>query len=195
MARWNAKAFPRIMQVIRGKGGSPVVSSRGSQFGICKVCGVSSFISAAVPPGTSAQCLFKAIPTPRNKFSSVSTKRFPSALSYFLAINPSSPFPRPARPSPSWAADREVEAFCIFHLFLGSRAPGGWARPGFVLPELQGRWPVARKLKLTVKNTRVAPSTGRRTAAAQETPKRTILRYYVAEEKSDYSCMVVINAG
>lgn len=31
--------------------GSHRVPSRGSQFGICKVCGVSSFISASVLPG------------------------------------------------------------------------------------------------------------------------------------------------
>lgn len=68
-------------------------------------------------------CLFKLVPYVSYKFSSVSTKRFPSALSYFLAINLSSPFPRPAcvyRLPAASAVDREVEAFCIFHLFLGT---------------------------------------------------------------------------
>jgi hypothetical protein len=59
------------------------------------------------------------------KFSGVSTKRcFPSALSYFPAINPTAPIvapPRAYRPL-RWAADRKVEAFCIFHLFLRLRS-------------------------------------------------------------------------
>lgn len=144
-------------------------------------------------------CLFKLVPYVSYKFSSVSTKRFPSALSYFLAINPSSPSPRPARLPPTSHVGRGSRSRSILHIsFVSGCAPGGWARPGFVLPELQGRWPVARKLKLTVKNTRIwAPmvvlSTGRERRLCEEhyaVNTRTIVRYYVVKRKQlfSYNC-------
>jgi len=122
-------------------------------------------------------CLFKPVSYVSYKFSSVSTKRFPSALSYFLAINPSSPSPHPARSPPTNPVDCGSRSRSVLHIsFVPGRTPGGWTRPGFVLPELQGRWPVARKLKLTVKNTRICrrwrsrPVERKRKAAARGAP-------------------------
>jgi len=125
--------------------------SREVQFGIRKMCGLFSFISVSAPP-RGGGCLFKPVSYVSYKFSSISTKRFPSALSYFLAINPLFAVAAP-RASP-YQPRRGSRSRSVLHIsFVPGRTPRGWARPGFVLPELQGRWPVARKLKLTVKNT------------------------------------------
>lgn len=67
-----------------GGHGNHRVPSRGSQFGICKVCGVSSFISASVPSGTSARCLFKAVSTPRINFPT--SRRNASRLLYRISL-------------------------------------------------------------------------------------------------------------
>ena len=89
--------------------------SQEVQFGIRKMCGLFSFISVSAPP-MGGGCLFKPVSYVSYKFSSISTKRFPSALSYFLAINP--PLhcrrtPRVRLPAASWIAKQKRSAYFI----------------------------------------------------------------------------------
>lgn len=97
---------------------------------------------------------------PRSRINFPASRRNASRLLYRISLQLTPPrYPRtPAHPSPTSRVDRGSRSRSVLHIsFVPGCAPGGWARPGFVPPELQGRWPVARKLKLIVKNTAYTP--------------------------------------
>lgn len=102
-------------------------------------------------------------PYPRSRINFPASRRNASRLLYRISLQLTPPrHPRtPARPPRTSRVGRGSQSRSVLHIsFVPGCAPGGWARPGFVPPELQGRWPVARKLKLTVKNTRIYAADG-----------------------------------
>lgn len=113
---WNAKAFLRIT----GSTGSPC-GSREAQLEFVKYAGPLSFISASAPP-TGAVASLNSCPTSRINFPT--SRRNASRLLYRISLQLTSPrrsrAPRVHRLPAASAVDREVEAFCIFHLFLAA---------------------------------------------------------------------------